>query len=290
MANELTVIYTGSDSVYCIIQREDTGDVWDVSASAFVNWADVDIDNYDIVMSNLGGDLYGANMPSGITTGVLLRFTYYRQPGANPTISDYVLNTQTGTWNGAQIGGVPASTVLDATVAGVDANSYVTIQEANDYYDTKQTFNVTWSTFTDDQKAAYLIQAAYAIDRYKFCGCRLNEWNDNVTNPQALEFPRRNCEFYQRTDEIDPRVKKAQMEMVLYQYYNQASTTQESKFGNKDVIKASVDQVVSVEFQAYKSEDSEGAALAVGSSLEAVESYLEPWLVDVKGGFYPWER
>ena len=40
---------------------------------------------------------------------------------------------------------------IDATIKGENANSYVTLTEANDYFDTSPDSS-TWTNKTDDQK------------------------------------------------------------------------------------------------------------------------------------------
>src|SRR6185436_4655409 len=65
-----------------------------------------------------------------------------------------------------------------------DANSYVSEDDADTYFDDRG--NTTWGTSTDDKEAA-LIHATAAIDalyRYRFTGYKTN------MRDQALEWPR----------------------------------------------------------------------------------------------------
>ena len=48
---------------------------------------------------------------------------------------------------------------INATIKGENANSYVTLSEANDYFDTSPDSS-TWTNKTDDQKKRSLISAA----------------------------------------------------------------------------------------------------------------------------------
>ena len=73
---------------------------------------------------------------------------------------------------------------IDATIKGENANSYVTLTEANDYFDTS-TDSSTWTNKTDDQKKRSLISAARWIDTLVFYG-------DRCDDGQALKFPRNN--------------------------------------------------------------------------------------------------
>ena len=71
---------------------------------------------------------------------------------------------------------------INATVKGENANSYVTLAEANDYFDTSPDSS-TWTNKTDDQKKRSLISAARWIDTFVFYG-------DRCDDGQALKFPR----------------------------------------------------------------------------------------------------
>ena len=73
---------------------------------------------------------------------------------------------------------------INATVKGENANSYVTLAEANDYFDTSPDSS-TWTNKTDDQKKRSLISATRWIDTFVFYG-------DRCDDGQALKFPRNN--------------------------------------------------------------------------------------------------
>ena len=73
---------------------------------------------------------------------------------------------------------------INATVKGENANSYVTLTEANDYFDTSPDSS-TWTNKTDDQKNRALISATRWIDSFVFYG-------DRCDDGQALKFPRNN--------------------------------------------------------------------------------------------------
>lgn len=68
--------------------------------------------------------------------------------------------------------------VIDATLSGASANSYVTLAAANAYYETVPDSS-TWTTKTDDQKNRALISATRWIDALTFYG-------DRCTKTQAL--------------------------------------------------------------------------------------------------------
>ena len=73
---------------------------------------------------------------------------------------------------------------VNATVKGENANSYVTLTEANTYFETVPDSS-TWTNKTDDQKNRSLIAATRWIDTLSYYGSRCD-------NGQALKFPRNN--------------------------------------------------------------------------------------------------
>ena len=73
---------------------------------------------------------------------------------------------------------------INATVKDANANSYVTLTEANTYFETVPDSS-TWTDKTDDQKNRALISATRWIDSFVFYG-------DRCDDGQALKFPRNN--------------------------------------------------------------------------------------------------
>ena len=73
---------------------------------------------------------------------------------------------------------------INATIKSETANSYVTLTEANSYFETVPDSS-TWTDKTDDQKNRSLIAATRWIDTFVFQGDRCDE-------NQALKFPRTN--------------------------------------------------------------------------------------------------
>ena len=73
---------------------------------------------------------------------------------------------------------------INATVKDANANCYVTLTEANTYFETVPDSS-TWTNKTDDQKNRALISATRWIDTLVFYGDRCDE-------SQALKFPRTN--------------------------------------------------------------------------------------------------
>ena len=75
---------------------------------------------------------------------------------------------------------------ITATLKSATANSYVTLAEANTYFETVPD-STTWDNKTDDQKKRALISATRWIDSLNFYGDRCDE-------DQALKWPRNNYE------------------------------------------------------------------------------------------------
>ena len=98
---------------------------------------------------------------------------------------------------------------ITATLSSATANSYVTLTEANTYFETVPDSS-TWTNKTDDQKNRALIAATRWIDSFIFYG-------DRCDNKQALKFPRNN---YQVDDvelsctTIPNNIKYAQYELA----------------------------------------------------------------------------
>ena len=73
---------------------------------------------------------------------------------------------------------------IDATIKGANANSYVTLAEANSYFETVPS-STQWDNKTDDKKNRALIAATRWIDTLVYYG-------DRCDDDQALKFPRTN--------------------------------------------------------------------------------------------------
>ena len=73
---------------------------------------------------------------------------------------------------------------IDATIKGANANSFVTLDEANNYFATVPDSS-TWDDKTVDQKKRALISATRWIDSFVYYG-------DRCDDGQALKFPRNN--------------------------------------------------------------------------------------------------
>ena len=73
---------------------------------------------------------------------------------------------------------------INATLSSASANSYVTLAEANAYFETVPK-STNWDNKPDDSKNRALISATRWIDTFQFYG-------DRCDNSQALNWPRNN--------------------------------------------------------------------------------------------------
>lgn len=74
--------------------------------------------------------------------------------------------------------------VLDAAVAGIDSNAYLTLEDADLYFGSRL-YSSTWDEASDDDKNRALIMATRLMDTWF-------EWNGEVASiDQALLWPRR---------------------------------------------------------------------------------------------------
>ena len=98
---------------------------------------------------------------------------------------------------------------IDATISGANANSYVTLAEADAYFETVPS-STQWDNKQDDKKNRALIAATRWIDSFMYFG-------DRCDQGQALKFPRNN---YQVDDVelsctvIPNNIKYAQYELA----------------------------------------------------------------------------
>ena len=98
---------------------------------------------------------------------------------------------------------------INATIKDANANSYVTLTEANSYFETVPD-STTWDNKTVDQKNRSLIAATRWIDSFVYYG-------DRCDDGQALKFPRNNYQVdgvELSCDLIPQNIKYAQFELA----------------------------------------------------------------------------
>tara|TARA_R100001086_G_scaffold211418_2_gene127388 strand:- start:2480 stop:3040 length:561 start_codon:yes stop_codon:yes gene_type:complete len=119
---------------------------------------------------------------------------------------------------------------IDATAGGANANSYITLAEADTFVEAMiSSSDVSkWTTGNDDTRNRALTAAAERLDRERFLGARATDtqarqWPrtgvrkpDTYVNTYATGFPFRISEDYFTDTEIPNQVKRAQIELAVY--------------------------------------------------------------------------
>ena len=119
---------------------------------------------------------------------------------------------------------------IDATAGGANANSYMTLAQADAYVEAmiESTDVGKWTTGTDDTRNRALAAAAERLDRERFLGARATDtqarqWPrtgvrkpDTYVNTYATGFPVRRSADYFTDTEIPDQVKRAQIELAVY--------------------------------------------------------------------------
>ena len=119
---------------------------------------------------------------------------------------------------------------IDATAGGANANSYMTLAQADAYVEAmiESTDVGKWTTGTDDSRNRALTAAAERLDRERFLGARATDtqarqWPrtgvrrpDTYVNNYATGFPFRISEDYFTDTEIPDQIKRAQIELAVY--------------------------------------------------------------------------
>jgi hypothetical protein len=120
--------------------------------------------------------------------------------------------------------------VIDATAGGANANSYLTLADAQAIVDgmVEDSDVTAWASATTDQKNRALYTATQRLDRERFIGARATDtqalqWPrtgvrkpDTYVNTYATGFPFRISEDYYTDEEIPDQVKRAQVVLAVY--------------------------------------------------------------------------
>ena len=165
---------------------------------------------------------------------------------------------------------------INATVKGENANSYVTLTEANTYFETVPDSS-TWTDKTDDQKNRALVAATIWIDTLVYYG-------DRCDDGQALKFPRNN---YQVDDvelsctTIPNNIKYAQYELArALANDTDAITGTSGKEGN-------IEQAKLGDLEVKFNTDSQGTG-SINNILDVypwLQSYLGSYMIGGAGAF-----
>lgn len=151
--NDLSTGDTLNTCTASIYNSENTDKTASMISNTTASSPDVTFD----ISSGTGGETYSIKVV-GVTTNSK-KFTHY--------ISCEVFGVLT----------------LNTKLGDINANSYVTVKEANDYIRNKYGHSNDWDTINDEGKKRILIQAADDIEVFNYLG-------EKYYNAQRLQFPR----------------------------------------------------------------------------------------------------
>ncbi|MBL0721053.1 MAG: hypothetical protein JJV88_00540 [Sulfurovum sp.] len=127
--------------------------------------------------------------------------------------------------------------IIDATPSGQNSNSYITLDNANTYFDSRL-YVTAWTDATDDLKNRSLVMATRRIDNEKFYGSR-------AVNNQSLAWGRIGLDDLDgvNINNIIPyQIKEATCELALYMLATDMSKAQENNGAVKRVKVGSVEK------------------------------------------------
>ncbi len=157
---------------------------------------------------------------------------------------------------------------INATVKDANANSYVTLTEANTYFETVPDSS-TWTNKTDDQKNRALISATRWIDSFVYYG-------DRCDDGQALKFPRNN---YQVDGvELSCSVIPLNIKYAQYELARALANDSEAMTGNVGTD-GNIEEVKLGDIQVKYNIQSQGT----GSVNNVLDKY--PWLQSYLGAY-----
>ena len=165
---------------------------------------------------------------------------------------------------------------INATIKDANANSYVTLTEANSYFETVPD-STTWDNKTVDQKNRSLIAATRWIDSFVYYG-------DRCDDGQALKFPRNNYQVdgvELACSKIPNNIKYAQYELArALANDTDAITGTSGKEGN-------IEQAKLGDLEVKFNTDSQGTG-SINNILDVypwLQSYLGAYMLGGAGSF-----
>ena len=157
---------------------------------------------------------------------------------------------------------------ITATLKGETSNSYVTLAEANTYFETAPEES-TWDDKTDDQKNRALISACRWIDSLNYLG-------DRCDNDQALKWPRNN--HHVDSVELVCTAIPSQIKYAQYELAKALANDTDAMTGNKGTD-GTYEEVKLGDIEVKYNTDSQG----VGTINNIFDVY--PWLQSLLGAY-----
>lgn len=166
--------------------------------------------------------------------------------------------------------------VIDATLKGEFSNSYVTLLEANAYFETSPESS-TWDDKTDDQKNRALISATRWIDSLNFYG-------DRCSTNQALDWPRNNYHV-DRVELVCGKIPK-EIKYATYELARQLANDTDALTGN-NATTGIYEQIQLGDLRVNYNTDSQsiGTVNNVFDVYPWLQSYLGSYILGGSGGY-----
>ena len=165
---------------------------------------------------------------------------------------------------------------ITATLKGETSNSYVTLAEANTYFETAPEES-TWDDKTDDQKNRALISACRWIDSLNFLG-------DRCDNDQALKWPRNN-HHVDNVELVCTAIPKG-IKYAQYELARALANDTDAMTGNKGTD-GTYEEVKLGELEVKYNTNSQGVGTIynVFDVYPWLQSYLGPYCLGGSGGY-----
>ena len=158
--------------------------------------------------------------------------------------------------------------MIDSTVSGLASNSYVSMTEADNYFEGNPFFGSNWIAKGDSEKEYWLQSSTRSLDRmYSYVG-------DKANSEQCLEFPREIGNSNHPSTIIDKRIKDAQLELIVLMNKELGET---GSYTDQDQEEIEVlNGLAKIKYA--KKKDSRVIQRAFGGSTSTIRSLVRPWL------------
>jgi hypothetical protein len=158
--------------------------------------------------------------------------------------------------------------MIDSTVSGLESNSYVSVTEADSYFDGNPFFGSNWIEKSDSEKEYWLQSSTRSLDRmYSYTGAKSEV-------AQSLEFPREINQTEHPSDVIAKRIKDAQLELIILMSKELGDT---GSYTDQDQEEIEVlNGLAKIKYA--KKKDSRVIQRAFGGSTSTIRSLVKPWL------------
>lgn len=158
--------------------------------------------------------------------------------------------------------------MIDSTVSGQTSNSYVSITEADSFFNGNPFFGDQWVSKSDSEKEYWLQSSTRSLDRmYSYIGVRSSD-------VQALEFPREINNRSHPSDIVEKRIKDAQLELIVLMNKELGET---GNYTDQDQEEIEVlNGLARIKYA--KKKDSRVIQRAFGGSTSTIRSLVRPWI------------